>query len=203
MPKGYNQMNEKPESFSTKPVYNAVTASMSDRTQVLYRMLVAVIGATQGQEALSHHLCRDKTMDMLRDAVEGAFQTFDGEELYSTPFDKACHIAYTIIHDHPAKDGNKRLGMLAFFVCGCYFNNGLGYTMPEDKFVKDALCCAAGRITKTDFWKILYDDCKTDYDSYPFTSAIYDITAKDYWTGVEAMTSAYIEKFRKALVELS
>lgn len=196
-------MNTKPESFSTKPVYNAVTASMSDRTQVLYRMLVAVIGATQGQEALSHHLCRDKTMDMLRDAVEGAFQTFDGQELYPTPFEKASHIAYTIIHDHPAKDGNKRLGMLAFFVCGCYFNNGLGYTMPEDKFVKDALACAAGRITKTDFNHIMRDDCEEDYESYPFTRSIYEVTVKNYWDGTEAMTSAYIEKFKTALVKLS
>ena len=196
-------MNETEERFSTKPVYKAVEASMPDRAIALHKMLLAVVKATQGPEVAEKGLLRDKTMDTLESAVAGAFQTFDGEELHPSPFDKAVHIAYTIIHDHPAKDGNKRLGMLAFFVCGCYFANGLGYTMSDEKFVKDALCCAAGRITKTDFWKILYDDCKTDYDSYPFTSAIYDITAKDYWTGVEAMTSAYIEKFRKALVELA
>ena len=196
-------MKTKPENFSVKPTYDPVTASMSNRTQVLYRMLVAVVGATQGQEALSHLLCHDRTMGMLRDAVEGAFQTFDGQELYPTPFEKASHIAYTIIHDHPAKDGNKRLGMLAFFVCGCYFSNGLGYTMPEEKFVKDALMCASGSLTKGDFWQVMHEDCEEDYEAYPFTRAIYEFTVKHYWDGVEAMTSAYIEKFRKPLIELA
>ena len=196
-------MKEKPEKFSTKIMYGQVETNLSTKAVALHKMLTAVVKATQGPEAANRELCRDKTMDILESAIAGAFQTFDGQELYPTPFEKACHIAYTIIHDHPAKDGNKRLGMLAFFVCGCYLGNGLGYTMPEEKFVKDALMCAAGSLTKSDFWQVMHEDCEEDYEAYPFTSAIYEATVKDYWTGMEAMTSAYIEKFRKPLIELA
>ena len=75
--------------------------------------------------------------------------------------------------------------------------------MPEEKFVKDALMCAAGSLTKSDFWQVMHEDCEEDYEAYPFTAAIYEATVKDYWTGVEAMTSAYIEKFRNGLVQLA
>ena len=194
-------MKTKPENFSTKIMYEQVTTPLG--AQALQMMLKEIVKATQGPEAANQELCRDKTKDILEGAVAGAFQTFGDQELYPTAFDKACHIAYTIIHDHPAKDGNKRLGILAFFVCGCYFNNGLGFTMSEEKFVKDVLDCAAGKLTKADFRQIMDEDCEEDYEAYPFTSAIYEVTVKDYWTGVEAMTSAYIEKFRKPLIELA
>ena len=46
--------------------------------------------------------------------INGLYQTFGGKELYSTIEDKASHILYLIIKDHPFSDGNKRSGAFLF-----------------------------------------------------------------------------------------
>jgi prophage maintenance system killer protein len=42
------------------------------------------------------------------------YQTFDGKELYSSLNEKASHLLYFIIKDHPFSDGNKRIGSFVF-----------------------------------------------------------------------------------------
>lgn len=51
---------------------------------------------------------RDK--ELLDSALNRPYQTFDGKELYPTPFDKAAAILESIVKNHPFKDGNKRTG---------------------------------------------------------------------------------------------
>lgn len=46
--------------------------------------------------------------------INGLYQTFGGKELYPTIEDKASHILYLIIKDHPFSDGNKRSGAFLF-----------------------------------------------------------------------------------------
>ncbi len=46
-------------------------------------------------------------------------QTFGGEYLYPSIEEKAAHLLYFIIKDHPFTDGNKRIGSLLFL---CYLN---------------------------------------------------------------------------------
>lgn len=43
-------------------------------------------------------------------------QTFDGEMLYKTAEERAAHLLYFIIKDHPFSDGNKRIGCLMFLL---------------------------------------------------------------------------------------
>ncbi|MBI2041745.1 MAG: virulence protein RhuM/Fic/DOC family protein [Candidatus Nealsonbacteria bacterium] len=43
-------------------------------------------------------------------------QTFGGKELYSSLEEKAAHLLYFIIKDHPFADGNKRIGSLAILI---------------------------------------------------------------------------------------
>jgi prophage maintenance system killer protein len=43
-------------------------------------------------------------------------QTFDGEVLYKTGEERAAHLLYFIIKDHPFSDGNKRIGCLLFLL---------------------------------------------------------------------------------------
>lgn len=43
-------------------------------------------------------------------------QTFGGEPLYKTIEEKAAHLLYFIIKDHPFNDGNKRIGCLLFLL---------------------------------------------------------------------------------------
>jgi prophage maintenance system killer protein len=50
-------------------------------------------------------------------------QTFDGKDLYPGAEEKAAHLLYFVIKDHPFSDGNKRIGSLLFLL---YLNtNGL------------------------------------------------------------------------------
>lgn len=44
------------------------------------------------------------------------YQTFDGEELYPSIEEKAAHLIYFVIKDHPFNDGNKRIGSLLFLL---------------------------------------------------------------------------------------
>lgn len=43
-------------------------------------------------------------------------QTFDGEPLYKTIEERAAHLFYFVIKDHPFSDGNKRIGCLIFLI---------------------------------------------------------------------------------------
>ena len=59
----------------------------------------------------------------LQSILDNIHQTFDGQELYPTIEEKAAHILYFVIKDHPFSDGNKRIGSLLFLL---YLNeNGL------------------------------------------------------------------------------
>lgn len=44
------------------------------------------------------------------------YQTFDGQELYPNAEEKAAHLLYFIIKDHPFTDGNKRTGAFLFLL---------------------------------------------------------------------------------------
>lgn len=49
------------------------------------------------------------------DSIIGSvYQTFDGKELYETVEEKAAHLLYFVIKDHPFSDGNKRSAVLLF-----------------------------------------------------------------------------------------
>ena len=51
--------------------------------------------------------------NLLLSAIGRPFQTFDGKELYPTPFEKAAALGESIIINHPFVDGNKRTALLA------------------------------------------------------------------------------------------
>jgi hypothetical protein len=46
-------------------------------------------------------------------------QTFDGRPLYLTAQERAAHLLYFVIKDHPFTDGNKRIGTLLFLELLC------------------------------------------------------------------------------------
>jgi death-on-curing family protein len=48
--------------------------------------------------------------------IGGIYQTFDGRELYQGVEEKAAHLLYFIIKDHPFTDGNKRIASFLFIV---------------------------------------------------------------------------------------
>ncbi len=56
---------------------------------------------------------RDEGLKSILNNIE---QTFDGEALYETPEEKAAHVLYLVIKDHPFTDGNKRIGSFMFLL---------------------------------------------------------------------------------------
>jgi death-on-curing protein len=54
-----------------------------------------------------------RDMGLLESAVARPFQTFGGEDLYPTIFEKAAALGESLIINHPFVDGNKRTGFLA------------------------------------------------------------------------------------------
>ena len=70
------------------------------------------------------------------------YQTFSGKELYSSSEEKAAHLLYLTIKDHPFVDGNKRIGSFLFV----YFldkNNYLYRASGEKKINDNALTVLA------------------------------------------------------------
>ena len=56
---------------------------------------------------------RDKGLESILNNIE---QTFDGQLLYRTLEERAAHLLYFIIKDHPFTDGNKRISCLMFLL---------------------------------------------------------------------------------------
>lgn len=80
--------------------------------------------------------------DRAQGIVKNLYQTFNNRELYSTIEEKAAHLLYLIIKDHPFSDGNKRIASFLFV----YFldkNNYLYKTSGEKKINDNALVSLA------------------------------------------------------------
>ena len=82
---------------------------------------------------------RDKSFEGI---IANLYQTFDREELYPSIEDKAAHLLYFVIKDHPFTDGNKRIGAFLFIL----FLSNNGYLFKangERKFNDNALVALA------------------------------------------------------------
>ena len=54
--------------------------------------------------------------NLLDMSVNSPFQTFAGIDLYPTLLDKAAHLTFYLIKNHPFLDGNKRIGVTAMII---------------------------------------------------------------------------------------
>ena len=85
---------------------------------------------------------------LLDSALESAFATFDGTELYPTKEEKAAKIGYSLITNHAFVDGNKRIGvyvMLSFLVL-----NGIHTVETDEDVVALGLGVADGTMSQED-----------------------------------------------------
>ena len=81
--------------------------------------------------------------------IKNLYQTFGKKELYSTIEEKAAHLLYLIVKDHPFSDGNKRLGAF-LFVYFLYKNSYLYKKNGEEKISNNALVALALLIAESD-----------------------------------------------------
>lgn len=81
---------------------------------------------------------------LLDSALESAFQTFDGKELYPTKEEKGARIGYALISNHAFVDGNKRIGM--YVLLTFLETNGVKISPTVDDVARVGLAVAAGEM---------------------------------------------------------
>ena len=81
---------------------------------------------------------------LLNSAIESAFATFDGQELYSTKEEKGARLGFSLISNHAFVDGNKRIGMLVMLVF--LEVNGIKIRLSNDEIVRVGLAVASGKM---------------------------------------------------------
>lgn len=80
--------------------------------------------------------------DMIKGILTGINQSFGGQEIYPSIEEKAAHLLYFIIKDHPFSDGNKRIGSF-MFILFLAKNNYLYNKKGEKKINDNALVALA------------------------------------------------------------
>ena len=57
---------------------------------------------------------QERSKDVVAGIIGNIFQSFAGQDLYSTLEEKSAHLLYFIVKNHPFTDGNKRSGAFSF-----------------------------------------------------------------------------------------
>ena len=82
---------------------------------------------------------------LLDSAIESAYQTFSGQELYPTKEEKGARLGYNLVSNHAFVDGNKRIGLLVmlFFLA----INGINLKYTDEELIFIGLSLADGKMT--------------------------------------------------------
>ncbi|MBR6568972.1 MAG: type II toxin-antitoxin system death-on-curing family toxin [Clostridia bacterium] len=111
-----------------------------------------MIQFSQEKVLLLHQLLIEETggADSVRDlalldsALQGAFATFDGQELYPTKEEKGARLGFSLISNHAFVDGNKRIGM---YVMLTFLEvNGIHMDCTNEDVVRAGLGVASGEM---------------------------------------------------------
>ena len=97
-----------------------------------------------------------RDMGLLDSALESAYQTFDGKELYPTKQEKAARIGYSLISNHAFVDGNKRIGM--YVLLTFLETNGIRINPTNEDVARVGLAVASGEMKYDDLLKWIYDN---------------------------------------------
>ena len=111
-----------------------------------------MIKFSQDKVLLLHKLITEETggapelrdINLLGSALESAFQTFDGVELYPTKEEKGARLGFSLISNHAFVDGNKRIGM---YVLLTFLEvNGIRLDVDNDDVARVGLAVASGEM---------------------------------------------------------
>jgi death-on-curing protein len=103
-----------------------------DKVKLLHQLISEETGGTIG--------VRDE--GLLESALEGAFATFDGKDLYPSKEEKGARLGYTLISNHAFVDGNKRIGM--YIMMAFLEMNGIRIQCSDEELVRTGLSVADG-----------------------------------------------------------
>ena len=89
-----------------------------------------------------------RDIGLLESALESAFATFGGKELYPSKEEKGAKLGYSLISNHAFVDGTKRLGM---YVLLTFMEiNGMPINPTEEDVARVGLAVAAGTMQYED-----------------------------------------------------
>ena len=91
------------------------------------------------------HGIRDK--NLLDMSVNSPFQTFGGNDLYPTIIEKAAHLVFSLIKNHPFLDGNKRIGVTVLIIF--LKSNGINFECSNEELADFGLGLANGSYDET------------------------------------------------------
>ena len=83
--------------------------------------------------------------NLLASAVNTPFQTFMGNDLYPSLYDKAAQLCYGIANNHPFTDGNKRTALHSMYVY--LIINGFDITATQQDVENMIIDVASGNMT--------------------------------------------------------
>ena len=86
--------------------------------------------------------------NLLASAVNTPFQTFMGNDLYPSLYDKAAQLCYGIANNHPFTDGNKRTALHSMYVY--LIINGFDITATQQDVENMIIDVPAGNMTNTE-----------------------------------------------------
>ena len=89
------------------------TAAASAALPVKYDEAGRIVEHLRSQCKASDLFGREKD-GSLRGSLDGIMQTFGGQEVYPSVEEKAAHLLYFLVKNHPFVDGNKRIGTALF-----------------------------------------------------------------------------------------
>lgn len=85
-----------------------------------------------------------RDLNLLESALESAFVTFDGKDLFPSKEEKAAKIGYSLISNHAFTDGNKRIGM---YVMLTFLEvNGVELYLSDQDIIEAGLAVASGNM---------------------------------------------------------
>ena len=96
-----------PKSGATK---KAATFTADELTQALHEFKQELLVRKQATDLFG----REKGKDAVHGIVGNVFQSFGKQDVYPTVEEKASHLLYFMVKNHPFVDGNKRSGAFAF-----------------------------------------------------------------------------------------
>ena len=105
-----------------------------EKVLLLHKLIAAETGGSVG--------VRDE--GLLESALEGAFASFDGQDLYPSKEEKGARLGYTLISNHAFVDGDKRIGM--YIMLTFLEINGIRLECTNDEIVEVGLSVASGQM---------------------------------------------------------
>ena len=113
----------------------------NEKVLLLHQLLTQETGGAAG--------VRD--YNLLDSALESAFQTFDGKDLYPTKEEKAARLGFSLVSNHAFVDGNKRIGM--YVMISFLEVNGIRMNVPIPEITRVGLALADGSMKYGDLLK--------------------------------------------------